>query len=191
MRVLGHGSIDARVGSDDWRFRAFPTAFDWDSTKPFDPDDEFALLGNGLWFSGAITHDVRVEIEREPVDVLIADCMLFGALTAGEATVALFHTAYASFRGGPLVEMLSWGIPLINASREECSLRPVASFAELHDGCALALIATPREFGDSELRANAREAASTLARYGGAADAAREIEQLVASSRAARVEAPN
>jgi len=161
VRLLGHRSIDSRVGSHGWRFRSFETAFDWDSTTEFDPADEFPLLGNGLWFSDDVADDVTTELEREPADVLIADCMLFGALSAGQAadvpTVALFHTAYAGFRGGPLVDMLAWGIPTINATRQRYGLTAAASFADVHDQCALALISTPREFEpDLPLPPNAR-----------------------------------
>jgi MGT family glycosyltransferase len=50
------------------------------------------------------------------------------------------------FRGGPLVDMLAWGLPSINAMRSRYGVAPVSSFAEVHDACALSLVATPREF---------------------------------------------
>jgi MGT family glycosyltransferase len=87
--------------------------------------------------------------------------MLLGALSAGQAagvpTAALFHSPFSGFRGGPLVELLAPGIPALNALREELGLAPVTSMADVHDACAVSLVATPREFDvDIPLPANVR-----------------------------------
>src|ERR671920_19967 len=67
-------------------------------------------------------------LSREPADAVLVDCMLFTAidvaLASGSPTAALFHTAYAMFRGGPLVEKLG----------------------DFHDSCACAIVAAPKEF---------------------------------------------
>lgn len=161
VRLLGHRSIDARAGSYGWRFRPFERAPELDSATELDPAEEFATLGNALWFNRALADDVTAELVREPADLVLADCMLMGALTASQAagvpTAALFHAAYAVFRGGPLVEMLAWAIPIINEMRAGYGLSPVGSLADVHDGCALSLIATPREFEpDIPVAPNAR-----------------------------------
>jgi MGT family glycosyltransferase len=90
------------------------------------------------------------ELDREPADVLVADCMLFTALIAGEArripTVALFHAAISGFRAGPLFEAFSQNLPVVNELRAELDLAPAASITDIHDACKLSLVAMPREF---------------------------------------------
>ena len=74
-----------------------------------------SVLADKLFFSPSVARDVAAELKREPADVVLADCMLMGALSAGQAsgipTVALFHTPMAPFRAGPLVEMVAPAIP--------------------------------------------------------------------------------
>jgi MGT family glycosyltransferase len=150
VRLLGHRSIDQRVGSHGWRFRPLERTFDFDSTAPMDPDLEMATMSRELWLGGSVAHDVLDELEREPADVLVADAMLLGAISAGEAadipTVALFHAAYALMRGGMLVDLLSPALPDLNTVRAELGLPAVDGIPEVHDACTLNLVALPREF---------------------------------------------
>ncbi len=150
VRLLGHRSIDERVGSHGWRFHPLQHTFDFDSTAPMAPADEMATMSRELWLGGKVATDVLEELEREPADVLVGDAMLLGALSAGEAaglpTVALFHAAYALLRGGPLVDMLSPALLDLNAVRAEIGLAPVAAIPDVHDACACCLVALPREF---------------------------------------------
>jgi UDP:flavonoid glycosyltransferase YjiC (YdhE family) len=150
VRLLGHRSIEERRGNHGWRFRAFEHTADFDSTIPFDLDAEMSMLTEQLWFSGSVARDVREEVEREPADVLVVDCMLISALCAGEAagipTVALFHTAFSIFRGGPLVDMMSPALPGVSAMRTDLGLSPIEAIADVHDACALSLVAAPSEF---------------------------------------------
>jgi len=150
VRVLGHRSIDERIGAHGWRFRPLEHAFQFDSTAPMAPDEEIATMRRELWLGGSISRDVLAELEREPADVLLADAMLLGALSAGEAagvpTVALFHAAYALLRGGPLVDLLMPALPDLNAVRADLGLTPVAGIPEIHDACASCIVALPREF---------------------------------------------
>jgi MGT family glycosyltransferase len=109
-----------------------------------------SAMARQLWCAPWIAHEVREALAREPVDVLVTDCMLLGALCAGEAegipTVSLFHGAFALFRQGPLFDLLMAGLPALNGLRKELGLAPVARISQLHDACALSLVATPREF---------------------------------------------
>jgi UDP:flavonoid glycosyltransferase YjiC (YdhE family) len=150
VRLLGHQSIDDRCGSHGWSFRPLVHTPDFDSSEPMDLDTELAVLSRELWFNAGVATDLRDELEREPAHVVVADCMLTGALSAAQAaglpTVALFHTPYAGFRGGPLVEMLAPGIPLLNALRDDLGLPPVTGMADVHDACSLCLVCAPREF---------------------------------------------
>jgi MGT family glycosyltransferase len=150
VRLLGHPSVDARVPARGWRFRAFGETADYDATAEMDPSTEFAVMGERLWFSSTVARDVLDELDAEPADLLLADCMLFGALCAGEAvglpTVALFHAPFSGFRGGPMVEMLAPAIPMVNDMRAMLGLSPVERLSDVHDRCARSIAALPREF---------------------------------------------
>jgi MGT family glycosyltransferase len=147
VRVLGQRSIDERCGSDGWRFRARARA---DSASAGPGEADMARMARDLWFGSPVALDVRDELAREPADVLIGDCMLMGALAAGEAaglpTVALFHAAFALFRRGPLADMFSSLLPLLNTLRSDLGLPAVNRISDVYDSCALSLVTTPREF---------------------------------------------
>jgi MGT family glycosyltransferase len=148
VRLLGHRSIHDRCGADGWRFLPFQHTVAHDSAAAHETDP--SVLAREIWLSGEVARDVRDAIAREPADLLIGDCMLWTALCAGEAaglpTVALFHGAYALFRGGPFVEALSRSLPALNAVRQHLGLRAITRLSDVHDACALSVVATPVEF---------------------------------------------
>ena len=150
VRVLGHRSIQRRYGSPGWRLRPFVRTMDVDSAAAAEGEANMLRLARDLWFGAAVADDVREELAREPADVVIADCMLFGALSAAQAagvrTVALFHAAFAIFRTGPFADLLGTLLPELNRLRASLGLESVARISDLHDACALSLVATPREF---------------------------------------------
>ena len=150
VRLLGHRSIDERCGSHGWRFRPFSHTGDFDSTAVMDLESEMTVMTRELWFSDAPGHDVSDELDREAADVLVVDCMLPLALsagrTAGVPTAAVFHSPFSGFRGGPMVELMAAGMPLVNAARSTMGLAPVERLADVHDECDLCIVATPREF---------------------------------------------
>ena len=150
VRLLGHRSIDERCGSHGWRFLPLAEAEDFDSTVAGDVASEFETMINKLWFNPALGNEVLEELGREPADVVIVDCMLFGALTGAQAsgvpTVALFHAPFSGYRGGPMVDMLAPGIAMVNELRAQLGRSPVTSMADVHDACALGIVATPREY---------------------------------------------
>jgi MGT family glycosyltransferase len=157
VRVLGDRSIDERCGAHGWRFRpwshiAAKTAASHDPARApaYDPQAEMRATAGGLWFSEAVSREVRDELGTEAADVLVGDCMLFGALCAGQAagvpTVALFHGAFAPFRGGPLADLLNAHTAGLNRVRCELALSEVERISDVHDQCALSVVATPREF---------------------------------------------
>jgi UDP:flavonoid glycosyltransferase YjiC (YdhE family) len=161
VRVLGHNTIDRRHGHADWRFRALRHTPDFDSVAAAERPDDMADTARRLWFAGAVARDVAEELASQPADVLVADCMLFGAISAGEAaripTVSLFHGAFALFRRGPLFDLLTAQLPALNALRVELGLSPVERIFHVHDACALSLVAGPREFEpEMPLPANVR-----------------------------------
>jgi UDP:flavonoid glycosyltransferase YjiC (YdhE family) len=165
VRMLGHRSIHERCGADGWRFVPFQHTAAHDSAAAHETDP--SMLAREIWLNGTVAQDVHEELAREPADLLIGDCMLWTALCAGQAagvpTIALFHGAYALFRGGPFVDMLSRSLPALNAVRQELGLRAVDRLSDVHDACALSVVATPVEFEpDMPRPANVRFAGPLL-----------------------------
>jgi MGT family glycosyltransferase len=161
VRLLGHRSINDRCSEDGWRFRPFQHTQEYDAFPPVTPEAEFEVMSEHLWFNSAVARDLADELAAEPADAVVVDCMLFAALCQAEAagvpTAALFHAPYSGFRGGPMVEMLAPGIAKVNALRAELGLAPIRALADLHDACALSLVATPREYDvDMPVPANVR-----------------------------------
>ena len=80
---------------------------------------------------------------------MLVDCMLFTAIdvavASGSPTATLFHTAYTVFRGGPLVEMFAPGMEIANARRAELGLPAIERLGDIHDACACAIVALPKE----------------------------------------------
>ena len=151
VRMIGHDTIAERCGDVGARFVALTQGAGWDAME--DPDDfeaEVKLLVEELCFSSTIARDVAQELHREPADAVLVDCMLFTAIDVALAsdtpTAALFHTPYTIFRDGPLVEMFSQGIPMANAQRAELGLPAIARLGDIHDACAYAIVAVPKEF---------------------------------------------
>lgn len=140
VRLLGHRAIERRCGNHGWRFRPFVRTIEIDSAAAMGGNAGMLHLARDLWCHPSVAEDVRIELAREPADVLVGDCMLLGALTAGQAaripTVAVFHGALAPFRHGPFVDLVSPFLAQVNAS----------SVAAVHDRCALSVVAAPREF---------------------------------------------
>lgn len=151
VRLMGHDSILERCGDQGTRFIPYTQAAGWDELDdPADTEAEIELLMDQLCFSSAIAHEVSAELERDPADVVLVDSMLFSAMNVAQAsgarTATLFHSPYSVFRGGPLVEMFSPGLPRLNAHRSELGLGAVARLSDVHDACDVALVAVPKEF---------------------------------------------
>jgi UDP:flavonoid glycosyltransferase YjiC (YdhE family) len=151
VRMLGHDTIAERCGDVGVRFVPLSQGAGWDAME--DPDDfeaEVKLLIEELCFSSTIARDLAQELEREPADAVLIDCMLFTvidvALASGTPTAALFHIPYTVFRGGPLVEMFAPGTAIANAHRAELGLPAIERLGDIHDACAYAIVALPKEF---------------------------------------------
>ena len=151
VRMIGHDTIAERCGDVGARFVPLTQGEGWDAME--DPDDfeaEVKLLIEELCFSTTIARDLAQELDREPADAVLVDCMLFTAidvaLASGTPTAALFHTPYTIFRGGPLVEMFAPGLAIANAHRTELGLPAIERLGDIHDACAYAIVAAPKEF---------------------------------------------
>ncbi len=151
VRLLGHRTIAERCGDVGTRFVPLSQGELWDAMDdPGDFEAEIRLLIDELCFSSTIPADLAKELNREPADALLVDCMLFttidAALASGSPTATLLHTAYTIFRGGPLVEMFAPGVAIANLRRSELGLPAVERLGDIHDGCACAIVAVPKEF---------------------------------------------
>lgn len=151
VRVLGHDTIEERCGDTGARFVPLSQGEGWDEMEnPDDFEAEMKLLIEDLCFSAIIASDVAAELDREPADAVLVDCMLFTAidvaLASGTPTAALFHTPYSLFRDGPLVDMFARGIPIANQLRANLGLPAVQRLGDIHDACAYSVVAVPKEF---------------------------------------------
>lgn len=151
VRVLGHDTIAERCGDTGARFVPLSQGEGWDEMEnPDDFEAEMKLLIEDLCFSAIIASDVAAELDREPADAVLVDCMLFTAidvaLASGTPTAALFHTPYSLFRDGPLVDMFARGIPIANQLRANLGLPAVQRLGDIHDACAYSVVAVPKEF---------------------------------------------
>jgi UDP:flavonoid glycosyltransferase YjiC (YdhE family) len=152
VRLMGHRTIAERCGDVGTRFVPLSQGELWDAMDdPGDFEAEIRLLIDELSFSSTIAGDLAKELDREPADAVLVDCMLFTAIDAalawsGSRTATLVHTAYTVFRGGPLVEMFAPGLAIANARRAELDLPAVERLGDIHDACACAIVAAPKEF---------------------------------------------
>jgi len=151
VRLLAHRTVAERCGDVGTRFIPLSQGEGWDAMDdPTDFEAEIQLMIDELCFSSIIADDLARELDREPADAVLVDCMLFTAidiaLVSGRPTGTLFHTPYTIFRGGPFVEMFAPAIPTANGRRAELGLPAVERLGDIHDACACALVAVPTEF---------------------------------------------
>jgi UDP:flavonoid glycosyltransferase YjiC (YdhE family) len=151
VRILGHETIVERCGDVGARFVPSTQRRGWDAMEnPDDFEAEMRLMIEELCFSSTHAKDVAQELTREPADVVLVDHMLFtaidAALASGTPTATLFHTPYTIFRGGPLVEMLAPGLAIANTRRADLGLPAIEKLGDIHDACAVAIVAAPKEF---------------------------------------------
>ena len=151
VRILGHDTIAERCGDIGARFIPLTQGIGWDAMEnPDDFEAEVKLLIEELCFSSVIAQDLARELAREPADAVLVDSMLFTAidvaLASGIPTATLVHMAYTIFRGGPLVEMFAPGMATANTLRAELGLPTVEGLGDIHDACASAIVAVPKEF---------------------------------------------
>ena len=151
VRMLGHDTIAERCGDVGARFVPLTQGKGWNAMDdPADFEAEVKLLIEDLCFSSTIARDLARELERESADAVLVDCMLFTAidvaLASGTPTATLFHLPYTIFRGGPLVEMFAPGRAIANAHRAALGLPAIERLGDIHDACARAIVALPKEF---------------------------------------------
>jgi UDP:flavonoid glycosyltransferase YjiC (YdhE family) len=151
VRFLGHRTVGERCEAGGWRFRSFTHTANLDSSVAFPTEsEELAFMVGELMMSANVARDVADELGREPADALVADSMLLGALSVGEAqrvpTVALFSTAFSILRAGPFVDALTPSIGSLNDARTSLGVPAVGSLSDVHDACSLCVVTSLMEF---------------------------------------------
>lgn len=108
VRFLGHETQRGGITASGFAFTSYRHALPWSKVRPRDPTaslDTFVDVGAG--------RDLEETLAEGPVDAVVADCLMLGALQAAEAsglpTVALVHSFYAHFGQnlprGPITQM--------------------------------------------------------------------------------------
>lgn len=160
VRFLAAGELEGRVADAGFPFRAFARV------RP--PAAELSFEDQTADFVRVLTseegaRDILFEIERQPTDVLIVDCMQLNALTAaemsGRPTAVFVHLLYEPWRMRPgFGEMVR---SFVDETRSRLGIPPLTEdlvLAQLWDTHAVALVVTPREFDfpNPSLPANVR-----------------------------------
>jgi MGT family glycosyltransferase len=111
-----------------------------------------------LLFGTGVGEDLLDELEREPADAVVIDCMLVGALAAAEAascpTAVLIHFLHAAAVSGPTAFAKRWepGLPILEQSRAAFGLERLGGQGPFLDEVwgrqGLALVLTPHEFDE-------------------------------------------
>jgi UDP:flavonoid glycosyltransferase YjiC (YdhE family) len=131
VRVLGHEQ--QRAVFSRFAFTAYRHALPWSRTNPRTPTATLEMF-----VDDGSSRDVEEVFAGEPADVVIADCLMLGALQAAQAyavpTIVLVHSFYGhygqTFADGPVAEL---GRPHGRAPRD------------LWDAADAVLVATDRE----------------------------------------------
>lgn len=141
VRFLGHTGQQQQVAGAGFDFTAFPTARRFSAAAPGTPVDSVHVFGDR-----AMGADVVQELRSRPADLLVVDCLLFGAMEAarreGVPYVVLEHLYDAYLRGGLLRGPVGLGLRLKR-------FRPV----DLLDGAQMCLVASLPELDPVRRRA--------------------------------------
>ena len=157
VRVLADRPLRARVESAGGAFKPVPSALEWDETKGRAIEDNLEFFF-GQRFDAPLAEAVLAEVEREPADVLVVDCMLRNALAAAEAArrpfAVLLHMRYGFMVEG-LPDPKAWEVTRNrhNETRRHVGVPPLEGPPSVGGWKAsetvLALL--PREFEDPSL----------------------------------------
>ena len=170
VRVIAPRTLRKRIEGAGCEFQPFPADLEWDPAKGRaieDQEDAWDAIVCGV----LLAETVLAEVEREPADVLVVDCLLRNALSAAERTglptVGLVHVRYGFWQGDFDFDEddWEWGLACANEARGRLGLEPITRgdpavwpSVRLLDRCTRALVVLPREFEDPDVlpAANAR-----------------------------------
>ncbi len=151
VRVLGTESLRERVISAG---AEFCPASEIPANPKISADDQIMIYFQ-YWNGPQLALELLDELEREPADALVVDCMLLGALAAAERsglpTAVLVHFFYAPSVAGDWGHGWDGTRPLLNPARETLGLpllEPDGTtlLDQVWSHCSLVLAATAREF---------------------------------------------
>jgi UDP:flavonoid glycosyltransferase YjiC (YdhE family) len=132
IAFAGYESQQARIVGQGFRFAMLERANAMFHIQA--KGDMMAAMAAGVWAAPAHLDDVRDAAAREAPDLLVIDCLLFGALAAAERShlpaVVLVHSAPGLQvpPGGPFERFVL--LEPVNALRSAAGLPPVASIWE-------------------------------------------------------------
>ncbi|WP_329238293.1 hypothetical protein OG417_35555 [Actinoallomurus sp. NBC_01490] len=118
VTFAGYAAQAERFASLGFAFRVLPHAQRTWPAQP--PQDWMPALVDAVWACGGHLADIPRLLADEPADVLVVDCLMFGALTAAERvgtrTAVLVHSSPGALSppGGPLERLL---LPAVNEVR--------------------------------------------------------------------------
>ncbi len=150
LHCLGHRSLRQRIEAAGCTFVGLRHAPEWDSRQMTTTAEEVKFLFNHILFEPLFAQEVLNELQREPPNVVVVDCMLFTALAAAESAgfpaAALLHTPYGRWFDPAAVARFSPGLPLLNDVRARLGVPPLASLPEAWHRATVALVLTPKLF---------------------------------------------
>jgi UDP:flavonoid glycosyltransferase YjiC (YdhE family) len=141
VRFVGHANQHERIA---FPFRAWETVPNLYERAPVPPDD---VWWDELFLGAAAGRELDVQLQREPVDVAVIDCLLWGALAAVERArvpAAVFvHTIYGRRFAA---EDRPHRRERLNSTRALFGLGPVVSLVDAWHRLQLVLVASARCF---------------------------------------------
>jgi UDP:flavonoid glycosyltransferase YjiC (YdhE family) len=146
VRVLAHPPLRARIEAAALRFlphEHLPDLYSRDDLSA-SPD----LWWDDVFFSPVSGEDVAAALDRQPADVVVVDCLLWGDAAASEATgvppVIFVHTLYGRFVGDLSGEGLPDRVSTLNRARSRWGLQPVTELLQAWDPSPCILVASAR-----------------------------------------------
>jgi UDP:flavonoid glycosyltransferase YjiC (YdhE family) len=146
VRVLAHSSLRPRIEAATLRLLPHDRLPDLYGRDGFSasPDPWW----NDVFFSPVSGDDVATALDREPADVVVVDCLLWGDAAASEAAgvppVIFVHTLYGRFVGDLSGEGLRDRVGTLNRARSRWGLPPVAEPRQAWDTSPCVLVASVR-----------------------------------------------
>jgi UDP:flavonoid glycosyltransferase YjiC (YdhE family) len=126
VTFAGYATHAERFASHGFAFRVLPDAQRRWPAQP--PQDWMPALVDAVWACPGHLDDIPRLLADEPADVLVVDCLMFGALTAAERagirTAVLVHSCPGALSppGGPFERLL---LAAVNAVRATGGLTPL------------------------------------------------------------------
>ncbi|MBS1848261.1 MAG: glycosyltransferase family 1 protein [Actinobacteria bacterium] len=155
VRFIAASSQAAPILEQGFDFEPWVTAPDFDARYPdtvvvqdwkVDPAENCRAMCERLWFgpAAAFARDVSDAVDRFPVDVIVADYFVPGAVAAAEhrrlPAAVLWHTTFGEY------DAWNQGLDALNSARAELALPNMSSVYEQYRYARRVLVLTWRDF---------------------------------------------